>query len=155
MTAVLREAVAADPDAGKRLSDLLGPLAGRTWSAGHLWFGSGYCTHFTNGKRSGDPHLPYCLQPLFPPPGFLLTLSELTLSEFESAWTATEVPTRRPCSSRLKHQTLHLAHRFGQSGEDCARDDRVADVEFDDLGDRRNRLDIVIVEAMTGMHRQA
>ena len=36
--------------------------------------------------------------------------------------------------------------------EDRARDDRVPDVELDDLVDRRDRLHVVIVQAVPGVH---
>jgi hypothetical protein len=37
-------------------------------------------------------------------------------------------------AARREHQTLHVAHRRGQAVEHGARDDRVTDVQLDDLG---------------------
>ncbi len=59
------------------------------------------------------------------------------------------------CCSSVAQQRFHIAHRLGQSVDDRARDDRMADVQFDDFRDRGDRLDVVVVEAMTGIHRQA
>ena len=62
----------------------------------------------------------------------------------------------RPEPGRARaHQVLHIAHRLGQTVEDRARHDRVADVEFDDLRDGGDRLDVVIVEPMSGVDGQA
>src|SRR5918993_3868464 len=43
-----------------------------------------------------------------------------------------------------------LADGFGESGEDGVRDDVVADVEFDDLGDGGDRRDVAVGEAVAG-----
>src|ERR1700723_3132852 len=56
--------------------------------------------------------------------------------------------------SRAVHQFLHIAYRLGQPIDDGACHDRVPDVELDDFRDRRDRLDIVIVQPMTGVDRQ-
>ena len=39
--------------------------------------------------------------------------------------------------------------------DDCARDDGVPDVELDDLLDRGDRLHVVVVQAVPGVHREA
>ena len=50
------------------------------------------------------------------------------------------------------HQLFHVAHRLRQAVEHGARDDGVADVELDDLGDGGDGLDVVVVEAVTRVH---
>src|SRR3569833_784743 len=55
-----------------------------------------------------------------------------------------------PCARRL-HQPLHLAHRLLQAGEERARDDGVADVQFAYRRDRSDRRHVVIVQAVTGV----
>ena len=47
---------------------------------------------------------------------------------------------------------FHLTHGRGEPVENRARDDCVADVELDDVGQGRDRLDIVVMQAMTGVH---
>src|ERR1022692_562031 len=58
-------------------------------------------------------------------------------------------------AARREHQVLHLAHRRGQALEHGARDDRVTDVQLDDLRNRRDGSDVVVIEAMPGVDGQS
>src|SRR5581483_10096806 len=53
---------------------------------------------------------------------------------------------------RLAHQSFHLAYRVADTGEDRARDDGVTDVQFRDPRDGGDRLDVVIVQTVPGVH---
>ena len=56
---------------------------------------------------------------------------------------------------RRAHQFLHGADRRGQTLEERARHDGVADVQLHDLGDCGDRFDVVIVETVAGVDRQS
>src|SRR5258705_9103142 len=47
------------------------------------------------------------------------------------------------------HNRLHLAHRVVPAGEDRMRDDRMADIQLDDAVDRRDLLDVRVVQTVT------
>src|ERR1700687_4632774 len=57
-------------------------------------------------------------------------------------------------SSRRVHQLFHVAHGLGQTIDYGARHDRVPDVELDDFRNGGDRLDVVVVEAVTRIHGQ-
>jgi hypothetical protein len=57
-------------------------------------------------------------------------------------------------SSSLKHQALHFRYRRCQAVNHGVRDDRMTDIQFHDFGNRGDGLNVVIVQAMTGMHGQ-
>ena len=61
---------------------------------------------------------------------------------------------RRARSARFDHQALHLRHCARHAVDQRARDDGVSDVQLDDLADRGDRLHVVIVHAMAGVHGQ-
>ena len=48
----------------------------------------------------------------------------------------------------LDHQALHLAHGFMQATEYGPRDYRMTDIQFANIAQRGNRLNIVVVQAM-------
>ena len=49
---------------------------------------------------------------------------------------------------------LHFAHRRREAMKDRARNNGVPDVELHDRLDRGNRLHVVIVQTMSGMHSE-
>ena len=55
----------------------------------------------------------------------------------------------------LIHGKAHLAYRLFKTHQDGPADDAVADVEFFDMRDCRNGLDIVVVEAVAGVYFEA
>src|SRR6202171_537880 len=67
-----------------------------------------------------------------------------------------KIMARAPFRSRLRpcrpHQLFHVPHRLGQTVGDGARHDGVADVELDDFRNCGDRLDVMIVEAVTRIH---
>ncbi len=50
---------------------------------------------------------------------------------------------------------LHLHHRLLETDEQRMGDDGVADVQFVHAGNRRHRLDVVVMQAVTGVDDQA
>lgn len=56
---------------------------------------------------------------------------------------------------RGQHQRFHLSHRLPEADEQGVGDDGVADVQLVDAVDGRDRLDIVVVQAMPGVDDQA
>src|SRR2546421_12150123 len=58
-------------------------------------------------------------------------------------------------SLRLAYARAHLADGLGESGEDGAGDDVVADVELRDFGDGRDLGDVAVGEAVPGGDVQA
>src|ERR1700719_1923801 len=71
---------------------------------------------------------------------------------------STSMPMPKIMRSRVRscaaHQRLHVAHGLGQAIDDGARDNRMADIEFDDFNDRGHGCDVVIIEPMTGVDGQ-
>src|SRR5437867_13340072 len=58
-------------------------------------------------------------------------------------------------STRRVDERAHLAHGGCQAHHHAPAYDAVPDVELFDLGDRRDRLDIPVVEAVAGMDGEA
>src|SRR6185312_3611416 len=52
------------------------------------------------------------------------------------------------------HRLAHRPHRRREAVEYGVRHDRVADVQFLDLGNRRHRPDVLHREAVAGVHRE-
>ena len=88
--------------------------------------------------------------PAEPPPGRLdaLDLHEVGADAEDHAVTAL-----RPARAAMRR--FISATAGPRPVDDRARDDRVADVELDELGDRRDRPDVVVVEAVAGVARRA
>ena len=57
-----------------------------------------------------------------------------------------------PC---VLHQPFHLLDAFGKAHEQRLADEEMADVQFDNLGNRCNRLDVVKGEAVAGVDFEA
>src|SRR5664279_5863960 len=53
------------------------------------------------------------------------------------------------------HQRLHLPHGFTQTDEDRAADDGVADMQLAHTGKRRDRLNVEVVERVSGVETHA
>ena len=53
------------------------------------------------------------------------------------------------------HRGEHLGGRAFESGEDCAGDDRMADIEFDEVRDGADLGDVPVVDAVTGIDLDA
>src|SRR5919106_1529233 len=54
-----------------------------------------------------------------------------------------------PC---LPYQALHLPHCGTEARKHGAGDNGVADIELTDLGDLRDRLDVMVIQSMPGMN---
>ncbi len=52
------------------------------------------------------------------------------------------------------HQALHFGDRLAQTGEHRTGNDGVADIQLFHLRNRRNRLHVVVMQAVAGIHPQ-
>ena len=57
--------------------------------------------------------------------------------------------------SAFQHHCLHLCHGIIHAIKDRAGDNGMTDIQLLQLGDGGDRLDVVIVETMAGVHLQA
>src|SRR5262245_38216904 len=55
----------------------------------------------------------------------------------------------------LQHQALQFTDGGRHAVDASARDDGVADIQLDDLRNHRDRLHVVVIQAVTGVHRES
>jgi hypothetical protein len=55
----------------------------------------------------------------------------------------------------ILHDSFHLRHRISQPAEQGAGNDGMPDIQFADLRYGGDGVDIVVMQAMAGMHPQA
>src|SRR5262245_26607381 len=60
-----------------------------------------------------------------------------------------------PLTVSAVHRAKHVAHRLLDAREDRAGNNRVSDIEFDQMRNREDGTDVLVVDAMARIHAEA